>query len=222
MKSLKWTPLLVALAVIVLAARIATATERPGAIALGPGSELWIEGTSTMHSFENHSHAVELEVALDSAAARPAGVQELASLIAAGSVRELRLRVPVASLKSEKEGLDKNLRKTMDAEHYPDVRFAMTRYAAKAAGGDTLALHAMGALTIKAQTRDAALDARAWPAAQGVWLDGTQVLKMTDYGITPPTMMLGAIKVGNAITVRYHLLLVPGAAAANDSPASAR
>jgi hypothetical protein len=222
MKSLKWTTLLVGLAVVLLAARISTAADRPGAVTLGPGSELWIEGTSTMHSFANHSHAVELDVALDSAAARPASVQELKSLIAAGGVRTLRLQVPVASLKSEKEGLDKNLRKTMDAEHYPDVRFALAHYAAKAAGGDTLALHATGALTIKAETKDAALDARAWPASQGVWLDGTQVLKMTDYGITPPTMMLGAIKVGNAITVRYHLLLVPGAAAANVSSASAR
>jgi hypothetical protein len=209
------------LGLAIAAPRASFPAERPGAIALGPGSELWIEGTSTMHSFENHSHAVELDATLDSTAARPAGVKELFQLLCASGVRALQVRVPVASLKSEKEGLDKNLRKTMDAEHYPNVDFVLGRYACKA-GVDTLALHASGALTIKGKTRDEALDAIATLAANGVWLQGSEVVRMTDFGITPPTMMLGALKVGDRITVRYRLLLVPGNATANATPGAAR
>jgi hypothetical protein len=32
---------------------------------------------------------------------------------------------------------------------------------------------------------------------------------MSDYGIKPPTMMMGTIRVGDKVTVRYRLLLVP-------------
>jgi hypothetical protein len=57
--------------------------------------------------------------------------------------------------------------------------------------------------------RPVTLEARAIRNGSGVWLEGSRGLRMTDYGIKPPTMMLGTLRVGDSITVRYRLLLVP-------------
>jgi hypothetical protein len=50
-------------------------------------------------------------------------------------------------------------------------------------------------------------------AGTGVWLEGTHPMKMTDFDIKPPKMMMGTIKVHDPIVVRYRLLLVPGESA---------
>jgi hypothetical protein len=40
-------------------------------------------------------------------------------------------------------------------------------------------------------------------------ISGSQAIKMSDYGITPPTMMFGSIKVDDFVIVHYHLVLSP-------------
>ena len=117
------------------------------------------------------------------------------------------MRVPVASLRSEKSGLDKNLRKAMNAEQYPDVSFHLDHYdlAPVAANRDTVGITAGGSLTIAGQERPIRLEAHAYGAESGVWLEGSQALRMSEYGIKPPTMMLGAIKVADPVTIHFDL-----------------
>jgi polyisoprenoid-binding protein YceI len=124
-------------------------------------------------------------------------------------VREVAVTVPVATLHSEKEGLDKNMRKAMSADRYPDVTFHLDQHDIAPGAADTVAIHAGGALKICAQERPIELPARAYPGEGGVWLEGSYPLLMSDYGIKPPTMMMGTIRVGDRVNVRYRLLLVP-------------
>jgi len=199
-------------------------TRTAAAVALGPGSALWIEGTSTMHDFESRSHEVALTLERERATADPANAADLLRLIRDAAVRGVTVRVPVASLRSEKSGLHKNLRKTMKAETYPDVSFHLDRYdlAAGASGADTIGIEADGSLTIAGQEHRVRLAARAYAGGGGVWLEGSQALRMSEYGIKPPTMMLGTLRVGDRVTVRYRLLLVPGGGASGPSPQSSR
>jgi len=203
-----------ALATVVYAA---DATRAPLAVKLGSGSVLWIEGTSTMHNFECRSKEVALTLEKDAATPDPADAAALLQLVRSGAVRGVAVRVPVVSLHSEKSGLDKNMRKAMEAEKYPDVTFRLDTHQASAATADTLAIQAAGALNIHGKERPVQLVARAWPGDGGVWLEGSDVLLMSEYGIKPPTMMLGTVKVGDRITVRYRLLLVPDAGASAPS-----
>jgi hypothetical protein len=180
------------------------------AVHLGAGSSLWIEGTSTMHDFTCRSKEVVFALEQDPGTPRPTNAGELMRLIRSGAVRAVAVQVPVVTLHSEKEGLDKNLRKAMSADRYPDVTFRLEHHEiAPGATGDTTAIHAKGALKICAQERPIELAARAYPGEGGVWLEGSESLLMSDYGIKPPTMMMGTIRVGDRVTVRYRLLLVP-------------
>jgi polyisoprenoid-binding protein YceI len=202
---------------------IAAGTEAPAiasVVQLGPGSQLWLVGTSTLHDFECRSQKVALELGLAANAARPANAEALFALVRASSVLGVQVKVPVVSLHSEKEGLDKNLRKAMKVERFPNVHFRLGSYTCGAApaNGDSVAIHAQGTLTIVGQERPAVLEATARRSRDGVWLDGSYSLRMSEFGITPPTMMLGTIRTGDRVTIHYHLLLVPKADAAAQPP----
>lgn len=182
----------------------------PIPVELGPGSALWLEGTSTVHDFESRSKEVEIVLRGDPGAPAPRDAAELMQRIRSSSVRSVFVRVPVVSLKSDKEKLDTNLRKAMKADQYPDVVFELGDAEVVPGGSpDTVRIQARGVLTITGRQKPITLESRAWAAADGVQLEGSHVLLMSEYGIKPPKMMLGTLKVHDRITVRYKLLLVP-------------
>ncbi len=205
----------VVLALVFLAAPAGAGTADSSAIELnvtpGPGSALWFEGTSNLHDFECHSTEVEITLAGNPAAGQPSGVAGLESLIRSSGIRRVDVRVPVSSLHSKKEGLDKNMRKAMRAEEFPDVRFRLQSYEVMPGGGagDTIGIRAHGLLTISGREREIDLEGRASKASAGLWLEGSKALVMSDYGIRPPTIMMGTLRVSDHVTVRYRLLLVP-------------
>jgi hypothetical protein len=186
----------------------------PAGIGLGAGSSLWFEGKSNVHAFEAKSTEVVVALTCDSTAQKPQDAAGLASFIRSANVRGLDLRVPVASLHSEKSGLDKNMWKDLKADKFPAIQFHMTHYTVAPHGSalDSLEVHADGTLNIAGRERSVTLVGHTHADAGGVWLDGFRGLRMTDYDIQPPTMMLGTMRVADSVTVRYHLLLVTGKA----------
>ena len=146
----------------------------------------------------------------DPGATAPADLAGLEGLIRASGVRSLDLEVPVKTLKSEKSGLDKNLWKSLKADEHPTIHFHLTQYTVEpsASNADTLRIHARGTLDIAGVQRPDTLDARAFRTPQGIWLEGTEPLLMSDFGIKPPTLMLGTLKVADRIDVHYKMLLV--------------
>jgi YceI-like protein len=207
----------IALLITLIATSMAAGSEAPDSglaplpVTLGRGSVLWLEGTSTLHGFESRSQAVEIELLRGRETPNPSDASDLVALMGSSSVRGAVVRVPVVSLRSDKAALDKNLRKTLRAEQYPTVRFDLGHYDVDPDGatGDTIAIRARGWLTISGQARPVTLETRAHRADMGVWLEGSHALRMSEYGIAPPTLMLGTLRVGDRVTVRYRLLLVP-------------
>ena len=67
-----------------------------------------------------------------------------------------------------------------------------------------------GKLTIAGTTRDIVLNATATVNAdKSITVTGSYAFQMTDYDVTPPSIMFGTIKVGPPITVKFSLTLKP-------------
>ena len=207
-----------AVAVMVLMAHAAwTAGSTARAhVELGPGSTLWLEGKSNLHEFESRTREVAVAFTRDSSAHEPEDVAHLEALVRSSGIRGLDLQVPVTSLRSEKSGIDKNLWRDLRAVEYPQIQFHLIRYTVvpPAAKSDTIHIRAEGALSIAGRERPTTLTAVIYRGDRGLWLDGSQMLRMTDFGVTPRKMMMGALRVKDDITIRYHLLLVPAGAPA--------
>jgi len=198
------------MALLPLAAPPASGEPARAAVSLGTGSELWLEGTSTMHDYECRTSKLEMKFLRDAAQADPKDVAALDAWLRAGGLKGLDLLVPVGTMVSGKDGLDKNMYKTMRTTEFPNIRFQMNGSQFGTARGDTLPVTATGTLTITGQQRTVTVKGYIVRAETGVWLEGTHPMKMTDFDIKPPKMMMGTIKVHDPIVVRYRLLLVPG------------
>jgi hypothetical protein len=203
--------LVMAAALIGAGGAAAQSKAAPMPLALGEGSTLWLEGTSSLHDFESRTSEVTLNFARDAAAREPADAAGFEALIRTTGIVGLDVDVPVASMRSGKSGLDHNLQHTLHADKFPNIHFHLQRYTLAPAitGRDTVDLQAEGSLTVAGKERPETLLARAYRGGQGVWLEGSQALRMTDFDIRPPTMMLGTLRVGDRITVHYRLLLEP-------------
>jgi len=63
-------------------------------------------------------------------------------------------------------------------------------------------------LTIAGVTKQVTLQGKITENADGsATITGSRKIKMSEFGITPPSFMLGALKVGDEVTVEYTLKL---------------
>ncbi len=197
-----------------VAAQASPAT--PAGIGLGPGSTLWLQGSSNLHEFEARTTAVTVKLTGDPAQHAPSTPAEIESYLRASGVRGLEVDVPTTSLHSGKTGLDKNMWKDLRADQYPAIQFHLTHYTVTPheGSGDTLVARVEGALRIAGKECPVALSVKGHRGDGGLWFEGSHALRMTDFGIKPRTMMLGTLRVRDDVTVHFRLLLVPAVSAA--------
>jgi hypothetical protein len=155
-----------------------------------------VAGQSTLHPWTVTSD----RVSITGVPAAPLGGIEEA--LAAGRIGELIVEVPVRSLKAKDEGINKNTYKALNADAHPTISFRLRSYTV-----DEAQLHAKGTLTINGVERDIELALNTRMTAAGLEVSGEQPLLMTDFGVKPPTAMLGMIKARNEIVVRFTVVL---------------
>jgi hypothetical protein len=161
------------------------------------GVKLTIEGTSNIHDWDMKSTkgSCTAEFLLNSSG-------QLTTL------STLHFTVPAESLKSEHKSMDKNTYKALNTDKYNAISFTAANAVVQPNGKGGYVLTARGNLTISGVTRVVDLTATGtMNADKTITYTGSYKLKMTDYKVTPPTMMFGAIKTGDAITVKFDLVL---------------
>jgi hypothetical protein len=67
-----------------------------------------------------------------------------------------------------------------------------------------------GVLRIAGRERPITVAGRLVRSEAGVWLNGSHGLRMSEYDVKPPTMMLGTMRVHDSVSVYFKLLLAPG------------
>lgn len=176
-----------------------------GTLTLAPESAVWLVGDSTLHPFTSRTQDLQLTASLIPQSTAPA----LKAVLDEKALQQFVLAIPVKSLKSKEASLDKNMYKTMDADTYSDIRYALTSYDVHPSTLSSSDVHvqAKGLLTIAGHTQDVVLDMEATPQPKALHVRGHYELRMSDYGIKPPTMMLGTIKVKDNVVIHFDLIL---------------
>jgi polyisoprenoid-binding protein YceI len=210
--------LLAALILLVAVSSASGAEPNPLAlpVVLAPGSKLWLEGKSNVHDFHSQADELRLTMGRDSAAVVPADLSAFDGMIRAGDVKAMTFSIPVAKMHSGKDGLDKNMQKALKTDHNPTIDFRLLRYQATPfpLGGDSLDVKATGKLSVAGVEREVELRAVARRSGNFISIEGSKPLLMTDFGVKPPTMMLGAMRTEDGVVIHYKLLLEVNASAA--------
>jgi len=161
--------------------------------------KILIEGTSNIHDWE-----------MESGQAKATATVTLTQGGAMTALNNLSFVMAVQSLKSGKGAMDDNTYKAMKEKQFPTIQYTAASGSVKANGGASYTVTTNGKLTIAGTTRDVVLvGAATLNADKSLTVTGVYKLQMTDYNVTPPSIMFGTIKVGPPITVKFTLTMKP-------------
>lgn len=193
-------PVRIALALGALLPALVAAT-RLTPIDVQPESKLWIAGTSTVRAFQCQAPTFDAKVG-------STGTSAISAVLAGEkAVSDIVVTVASDKLDCRNGTMNEHLRKALKTEQFPTIVFRAGSYdLAKSADGVNVTLN--GTLTLGGVDKPITINATAKPGENGTLLvSGTREVRMTEFGLKPPTLMLGTLKVDERIKVGFDVVL---------------
>ena len=155
--------------------------------------ELTVKGTSTMHDWEMTS------------------VQALgkAEMILEGTtlknVKSASVTMKTQSIKSGTDKMDALAYEALKAAKFPEIAFTLTSFRVL----DNNRALAVGNLTIAGTTKPVTFNVQTSTKTGSVQMAGEANIKFTEFGIKPPTALLGTVKTGNDLKLIFKVSFLP-------------
>ena len=119
-------------------------------------------------------------------------------------VQSATLTVPVGDFQCPEEEMREHLLEAMRAQEFPEITFRLDGYETSSQGA-----LATGSLTILDATRPVSFPVSLTPGGSGVQVAGELPLDMTDFGVEPPVVMLGMLRVRPQIRIQFTGTVTP-------------
>jgi len=174
---------------------------------VSPNSQLQIEGTSSLNSFTCIASEIE-----------GSGSMNTSSRGADVNAEDVTLVIPISRLDCQNRRMNSDLKDALKEDTYPDIQFVLTSvkplHSADTPAVNTSAsvvrfhlIEATGQLSLAGVTKTVSLAVEGYTDSSGkIHGLGSVPFLMTDFGVTPPTALLGLVKARNEITIRFHLI----------------
>lgn len=191
-------PITHAFAAVMVLAPVRMASEQ---LVVQPQSKVWVEGTSTIKSFQCTVQDFKLTVNAEGTGAVGA------VLTAQKAVRTVELTVPAAKIECGNGTMNDHMRKALKVDENPTIRFTLASYdVAKA--GDGVQGTMRGSLALGGAQHPIDISAVATDAGNGAMriVVGYEVA-LSAFDLKRPSLMLGRIKVGDKVQVKFDLVL---------------
>ena len=181
---------------------VLTASAAVAPITFQPESKLWVDGTSTVRAYSCKATAMTGTVASTGSDASLA----IAQLDKA--VRTVDVSVPVQSLECGNGTMNGHLRNALKAQENPVIKFRVAQYDVVPGGANEGTVKLKGNLTIAGQEKPVTIDATvATDAGGALRVKGSKEILMTEFGVRPPSLMMGTMKVRDRVVVNFDVVL---------------
>jgi hypothetical protein len=216
MRPLFHIPLLLALAIAVPAAAAETR------LTAAPASVVLLEGSSNVAAWRCRGNSIDAQM---SVATSPEHINAVIDRIEDGNigvwmarpaegrfpVPRFALAVPVATFRCGNRVMESDMRRALNAGRYPAIEFTF-RQLRGGIGHDigTSAYRAAiaGDLKLAGVTRNIDVTVTAERLSRSSFLIRAELpLRMSDFGVTPPSALFGAIRARDQLTVHFDLTL---------------
>jgi polyisoprenoid-binding protein YceI len=155
--------------------------------------DLVIAGTTNVHDYETKVTSMTGELVMNNPS----------------QVKSFTLNIPVKSIKSKEKLMDTKTYEAFNADKHPTITFRLAEVQSVQTNGSDINLTALGNVTINGTTKRVILKATGKLLTTGTYqFKGSVSMKMTDYGMKPPTAMMGMMKVGDGVTLKYNVTFV--------------
>jgi polyisoprenoid-binding protein YceI len=161
-------------------------------------SEVRVEGTSSLHDWSAEGTSI-------------AGMMEITGgggLLDGGTLTKGNLTIPVGGLDTDNNTMNKKMRAALKADTYSTITYQLVSATVTGAPeGNSVQILATGELTLAgvSKTIEVKLDGHDLGGGK-LRLIGSYALQMTEYGMKPPSAMLGTIKTGDMVTIHFDLI----------------
>jgi hypothetical protein len=172
---------------------------------LDPASELTIEGTSSLHAFHCKTNKINAYVDVD-----PGYVKDLTRI--ARPIVSVKIVIAVRTLTCGNAQMDKNMYGTLKVDENPVIKYTLAGYDILDGSASPTAFVAKTTGTLTVSGKDKVIDMKinAERLSDGkATAQAEQAILMTDFGINPPSFMLGTLRVGNEVKVKFNLKAGP-------------
>lgn len=152
-----------------------------------------ILGTSTLHDWESKVEQSTGEYLID---------QKI--------IKSLTINIPVLSIKSKDEEklMDKKTYEALNSDKNPNIIFQLTEPATPVFSESNAEVTLTGNLTIAGITKKITIKSSGKKSSSDAFrFTGSVPIKMSDYKIKAPVAMLGLIKTGDLITVKFDVTI---------------
>jgi polyisoprenoid-binding protein YceI len=122
----------------------------------------------------------------------------------AKGVQSASVVVPVKAFTCPEAEMTEHLMQAMKPEQFPEIVYKVEKYEVT---GDRAQVS--GTMTIQAKSQPLTVPVTVKSDGAGVALKGDTRLDMTSYGVQPPVVMLGMLKVGPQIRIEFTGKVVP-------------
>lgn len=157
-------------------------------IPLEPTSTLWVEGGSTVRGWKCTAKKLDAQVVGDPAAS-------IADLVSGANVT-----IPVEQLDCGNGKMNEHMQKALQADKNPEIQFVMNSYDVS---GSTATLK--GSLKIAGTTKPIEIPATVSEQGKDVHVKASKQINMKDWGVKPPSLMMGTMKVKEIVTVGFDV-----------------
>jgi len=156
-----------------------------------------VSGKSNVHDWEMTANNPTCEADFGSLAGNENVPKTLSSL---------SFSVNAKSLKSEHSSMDTRTYKVIKADEHPKISFKLSNAVITPISKGKFSVKATGTLSIAGVSKMITMQVNSTVNPdQSITCTGTQRVKLTDYSIQPPSFMLGAMKVGDELSINYNL-----------------
>lgn len=178
---------------LVLCAGLVVVQPRPAA-AQRPNVDFSVSGTSTIRGWTCSASGV-MVITPGTGSSQPApGFGK--------GVQAATVTVPVKAFKCPEDEMTQHLLEALKADKFSEIVYRLERY--EVTSGQA---QATGTLTIAGVIQPIGLPVALKESAQGVQIEGNTRLDMTKFGIEPPVVMLGMLKVRPLIRIEFKGLV---------------
>jgi len=166
-------------------------------------SDMTISGTSTLHDWTCDVPKIDGHLQVSPA--------ETGDMLA--DLTKTQVNIPVDAIECHKDRMNRNLREAMPSNEYPNIVFLLeTADVAPLpdSAGTWMNVDATGELVNSGTRKQITLPVKAQRMGDGrLRFVGSTTYKMSAYGVEPPTVMFGTIKIGDEITINFDVVAAP-------------
>jgi polyisoprenoid-binding protein YceI len=164
--------------------------------------QLRVDGGSTVRSWSCEAKTVTTRIT-----PRPGEGNFLERL--GQAVQALDLDVPVNQLDCNNDTMNDHMWNALEARNHAMIRYRMRSYTVTPAGGNGSQIQLEGTLEMLGTAHPITLVGQGRQEDGSLRLQGVHELNMTRWGIRPPRLMLGTLRVHEDVQIHFDLLVTP-------------